>query len=1052
MGTEGTVQTNHHLGDTMIGKSNKRTGALLHTVLLASVSTLAIGMSASPGHAQGDNAASGTTESVVVTSTRASLQTSQSIKQESDQIVDSITAVDIGALPDRTVADALQRVPGVTLIRTDQINDPVRYGGTGNGIYIRGLSYVQSLTNGRDVFSASNGRSLSFADVSADLLSGIDVYKNPDAKMIEGGVGGTINLKTRKPFDHDSLLMAFSGDYTYGDLINKGSPTATGLISDRWNTGIGEIGALLSIDYQEQQNRTNGYSLSHFDCVSATGLNADGTSSGASVFGDASCGKINSADRRYIPGIFDARQIDWKQTRLAVDSSAQWRSPNGEWEATVEAFYSKADPHDTEFSLPFNVPQGFPNPNVNYTYDSKGVWTGGTINNAQTGGVDTRIGRHENLNGDYSLNVQFHPSEAWSFSADAQYSESRGTNYSMTGFTDMGNPNDSQTPGVPGENVTIVDKGYVPTLSISNPSAMRQESNYYYAAAMDHLEDNFAHAWTYRADGTYKFQDDNGWIKSVDFGFRGEQKQAITRQTGYGWSILSHQNWGGGPPVFLGQTGGLGPAGSDGATPDPNLPKTVALKNFGSFFGTAGPQAWFFAPSALDGNTQDVYAALKASKTNGGFGWTPYATQAQCPAHMDVKCLAAYGTTTPSANFLLGGINTHSEIITSGYVQINYAHDNFLGTGVPVDGNIGVRIVTTEDNIGAGQLALPTFSSGCIPDPRTNCTDFFNALSFTGAGGTTATPAVTNTYTKFLPSFNFTAHFTDQLQGRLAFSQGMVRPDFGHMTNYTSLGFNFGPTQAAPLPNLNGTFYGATPQNGSGGNPNLKPLLSNNYDASLEWYFAPTGSLTLGLFHKDISNYFVSGLVPFTMTRNGIPYTFQMTSYLNGNKGKIEGFELGYQQFFDTLPGFLSGFGVAANYTKIYNSGGSSTPGVPNPDPTAVALSAGLPLEGMSPDSYNVQLMYEKYGISTRLAYNWRSRFLLTSSAANVNQPVWSENYGQLDGSIFYNFLDHYKAGIQATNLLNQTTFLDAGYVNFHPRYDYIQTDRKVSFILRAQW
>ncbi len=1020
--------------------------------LMSGVSLLAVGAFGSLALAQDTQ----TMEVVTVTGIRASLQSAQAVKRNSDQVVDSITAVDIGALPDRTVADALQRVPGVTLVRTDAPTDPVRYGGTGNGVFIRGLSWVQSLTNGRDVFSASNGRSLSFADVSADLLAGVDVYKNPDAKMIEGGVGGTVNLKTRKPFDHDGLLVAFSGDYTYGDLINKGSPTATGLVSDRWDTKIGEIGALLSVDYQEQTNRTNGYSFNHFDCVSATGMNADGTGSAVSVYGDASCSKINSADRRYLPSIFDMRQIDWKQKRLAVDSSAQWRSPNGKWEATVEGFYSKADPHDTEFSLPYTVPQnlanaGTPNTNLNYTYDSKGVWTGGTINNVQTSGVDTRIGKHEDLNGAYSLNMKFNPNDAWSFSADVQYSESRGTNYSMTGFTDMGNPNDTQTPGVPGETLALVDKSLVPTWSISDPSAMRKESNYYYSAAMDHTEDDFAHAWEYRADGSYKFQDNNGWITSVDFGFRGEQKQATERQNSYNWSLLSHESWGGGPPVFLGTTGGIGPAGSPGSTPNADLPKTVALKNFGSFFGKSGPQAWFFAPGALNTNTQDVYSVLKATES-AGWGWTPYATQAGCPAHTDVKCLATYGTTSANSGFLLGGINAHKETITSGYVQINYAHDNFLGTGVPVDGNIGVRIVNTEDNIGAGQLSLPTFSSGCTPDARTDCTDFNNAVAFTSPGGTIALPAVTNSYTDYLPSFNFTAHITDQLQGRLAFSQGMVRPDFGNMTNYTSLGFNFGPTQTAPSPNLNGTFYGPTPQSGSGGSPNLKPLRANNYDLSLEYYFGPTGSLTFALFHKDISNYFMSGIVPMTMTRNGITYTFDITRYVNGGKGKVEGFELGYTQFYDSLPGFWGGFGISANYTKVYNSGGASTPGVPNPDPTAVALQAGLPLEGMSPDSYNVQLMYEKYGISARLAYNWRSRFLLTSSAANVNQPVWSENYGQLDGSIFYTFLEHYKVGIQATNVLSQTTFLDAGYVNFHPRYDYIQTDRKLSLILRAQW
>ncbi len=113
---------------------------------------------------------------------------------------------------------------------------------------------------------------------------------------------------------------------------------------------------------------------------------------------------------------------------------------------------------------------------------------------------------------------------------------------------------------------------------------------------------------------------------------------------------------------------------------------------------------------------------------------------------------------------------------------------------------------------------------------------------------------------------------------------------------------------------------------------------------------------------------------------------------------------------------------------------------------------ATLPLEGMSNHSYNVALLYAKYGIDARLAYNWRSHYLLTSSAANVNQPMWAEDYGQLDASIFYTILDHYKVGVQATNVLNAKTYLDVGYTNFHPRYDWVETDQKISFVIRAQW
>ena len=103
---------------------------------------------------------------VIVTGIRQSLESAQEIKENAEQIVDSVTAQDIGALPDRSVSEALQRIPGVTLQRTNDNRDPARLASEGGGVFIRGLSWVRSETNGRDIFSANNGRGLSFEDVS----------------------------------------------------------------------------------------------------------------------------------------------------------------------------------------------------------------------------------------------------------------------------------------------------------------------------------------------------------------------------------------------------------------------------------------------------------------------------------------------------------------------------------------------------------------------------------------------------------------------------------------------------------------------------------------------------------------------------------------------------------------------------------------------------------------------------------------------------------------------------------------------------------------------
>ena len=113
---------------------------------------------------------------------------------------------------------------------------------------------------------------------------------------------------------------------------------------------------------------------------------------------------------------------------------------------------------------------------------------------------------------------------------------------------------------------------------------------------------------------------------------------------------------------------------------------------------------------------------------------------------------------------------------------------------------------------------------------------------------------------------------------------------------------------------------------------------------------------------------------------------------------------------------------------------------------------ADLPLEGMSKWAYNLALMYQKYGFESRLAYNWRSKYLLTTNAANWNQPVWSESYGQLDGSIFYNINRNIKVGLQGTNLLNSTTHLDVGFKELHPRNQWTVTDRRYTVAVRGKF
>ena len=127
------------------------------------------------------------------------------IKRKADTFVDSVTASDVTSLPDMSVAEALQRIPGVTVSRfpTTGGASPDFPSPEGRGNLIRGLGFIRSEFNGRDAFSANGGRALDWSSIPPELVGGIDVYKNQSADLIEGGIGGTINLRTLEPFDRD---------------------------------------------------------------------------------------------------------------------------------------------------------------------------------------------------------------------------------------------------------------------------------------------------------------------------------------------------------------------------------------------------------------------------------------------------------------------------------------------------------------------------------------------------------------------------------------------------------------------------------------------------------------------------------------------------------------------------------------------------------------------------------------------------------------------------------------------------------------------------------
>lgn len=284
-----------------------------------------------PAFAQSAPAAdAGNDDEIIVTGLRASATAARNIKRNAEVVVDSITA-HTARCPIARFREALQRIPGITLQRTNEARDPARLAAEGGGIFVRALQPFE--LNGRDVFSANNGRGLSFEDISADLVAGVDVYKNPSADMIEGGVGGLVNLRTRKPLhiQKNGQIIAVSGDWNYADLREKGFWSASGLYSNRWKVLGGEIGILLSGSINNTGNRTDSIQPGRHDPITPDAGNATANMVAGTTY--------------YIPNSVGYRRIDWQQRRTALNGVVQVR-PIPEMTFTFEGVYAKATPED----------------------------------------------------------------------------------------------------------------------------------------------------------------------------------------------------------------------------------------------------------------------------------------------------------------------------------------------------------------------------------------------------------------------------------------------------------------------------------------------------------------------------------------------------------------------------------------------------------------------------------------------------------------------------------------------------------------------------------
>ena len=323
------------------------------------------------------------------------------------------------------------------------------------------------------------------------------------------------------------------------------------------------------------------------------------------------------------------------------------------------------------------------------------------------------------------------------------------------------------------------------------------------------------------------------------------------------------------------------------------------------------------------------------------------------------------------------------------YAQLNFDFD----LGVAIDGAIGLRAVRTTQRIQGTYLGA--------------------ALDHT------------NRYTDWLPNLNMRIHLTRELQLRLAATQTRTRPSFTQLRPGVTLD---------PPRNCGGI----TCRPGTRGDPFLQQQDSNNYDASLEYYFSRTGFAAATVFRRDMKGFIVNRTETLPDLEPGTGLPLLITGPVNLSEGRIQGFEAQFSTFFDYdwVPSPLRAFGIQANVTHLdakalYEIFPETFPnGAPNPSHAEVTLR----LPDVSKWTYNLVGMYEKGGLTLRLAYNHRSNF---PEAALAERDFFFTLQGRgnavsrLDWSSSYAFNENLTFFFDWTNILGDPFQSDIVRVNY---------------------
>lgn len=1045
--------------------------------LSAALASPAMAQDAETDEAAAEVAAEPAEGDIIVTGFRASLQNAQNIKRNADTFVDVITAEDIGALPDRSVAEALQRVPGVNIGRFEKASDPDRFSVEGTGVIVRGLPFVRSELNGRDIFSATGGTVLSFNDISPELLGRVEVFKNLTADAVEGGIAGTVNLVTRKPLDRRGTHLSGTIEANYGDLAQETSPGFSLTGSTTVETGAGTLGFQLGYAKSELVSRTDASQITD-PCYRAATLDGPclrvrSPFGGASQFDETN---FPPAGAVVVPKGAGVRTTDLERDREAISAVIQYESPDRNFLFTFEWLRSETSFFTKEFSALAQVNDDglFPVPaaGTTFEFDENGIFERGILsqrigdayaNPFGRGGIPFETLRFERetqaTTEDFSVDIDWNISDRLRVNFEAQRIESDLRQDSIIGALNSW------------ANISIDNTGRTPQVEFLAPPGAPADyftsgQNTYFWFLLDSVARNEGQLDSLRFDGEYDISED-GFFKQAKFGARWSDRDRTTRDTNFTtWGNLSAPwagragcaPWGAGPGCGA---NGPGPFGNGfipgrfytglpgqefaiagGAYVD-EFPGFANLRTpfDGSFQGGNAPAPvpgglFFFGGDDFLGEYLSGVSEDQARQLNT-FSQTPnpfFGVNNRTFLNLD-------GSTTPCTPFCPNEVSEVAEETKAAYARIDFGTDFSNGWGL--SGNFGLRYVETQV-VAAGLIGFPSpqffdavqaggngdgiaqlseVSAACTRAQQLPADQrpAFCGLSPTRlaefAAAHTGEILLDNravTFDNWLPSFNALLDTGNGLLFRAAVSKGISRPDLGDFRSGGAIGDNTGNLRNEGTLETGPLFRFAS------GNRNLRPIETWNYDLSVEWYFDRVGSLTINGFLKDLGGIVGPGIDVVNFTSPGVPsLDVEVAGPVNFQNGLLKGVEVAYQQTYDFLPGFLSGLGSQLTYTYVDGEDFTNLDRIGNQGP----FSGGQPLAGISKNTVNATLFFENDWLSARAAYNWRSAFLITPRDDIFPfSPIYGESTGQLDGSIFFSVIDGVKLGVQGVNLLDEVT------------------------------